>query len=161
MDSISAFLNQDHAYCDSLFDQVEHSVRESDWQQAADHMRRFIRAMEGHIAMEEKVLFQAFERMQGQPCYPLAMLRIEHRHLEMLIRRTLGAVLDAAAVDFALHAETLTLLKQQHSAKEDVILYPMLDKLLARERAPLLAQMRALRGGDLEARSTGTPDFVV
>ena len=33
--------------------------------------------------------------------------------------------------DFILHAETLTILTQQHGLKEDEMMYPLLDRILA------------------------------
>lgn len=162
MDTISAYLSLDHEVCDDLFAQVEQHVDKQDWLQAVQHMRRFEGAMTRHIAMEEQVLFHAFEGKVGQLCYPIGALRAEHRQLELLIRRASGAVLGAAAIDFALHAETLCLLKQQHGAKEDAIFYPLLDQLLARERPALLARMREIREGRIRLAPAPAPaDYAI
>ncbi len=40
--------------------------------------------------------------------------------------------------------ETLLILMQQHNMKEERILYPMADEVLARDSEQLLAQMKAL-----------------
>lgn len=143
--TVSKFLKRDHIHCDQLFDCVEECVDNEDWLGASAAMQRFSAAMEQHIGMEEQILYPALERTLVQGMQPVAMLRVEHRQLSMLLIRLDEAVKCQARNDFLLHAETFALLRQQHDMKEDELLYPFLDQLLVRERDAILFAMQAMR----------------
>jgi hemerythrin-like domain-containing protein len=146
MDTISSFLAHDHEHCDDLFTRAERSAGRRDWSAAAVQMRCFSDALDLHIAMEEQVLFPGFERTLAHAREPVAMLRTEHLQMRMLARRLTEAADAHALSDFVLHSETFALLRQQHSAKEDQLLYPFLDQVLAFEREAVLTAMQAVRG---------------
>ena len=91
--------------------------------------------------MEEKVLLPAFEQTLSDSAEPVAMLRAEHRQIHGIVNRMWDAIQHFDAFDYVLHAETLTLLMQQHALKEEEMLYPLLDKALACKRAQIINAM--------------------
>ncbi len=77
-----------------------------------------------HFRMEEEVLFPGFETATGSSAGPTQM----------------RAAVDAgSADDFLGAADTLMVLMQQHNMKEEGILYPMCDQVLAAQWARRLA----------------------
>ncbi len=141
MDTICDHLVLDHKRCDHLFAQAENSVSERNWKNADASFRQFYDALKQHIRMEEKVLFPAFEQTIRHGDGPIAMLRIEHQQMRGMVERMHDALRRFDAVDFLLHSETFILLMQQHSMKEEVLLYPLLDKALAGRRDKVIHAM--------------------
>ena len=61
MSTILEFLGADHRACDGLFAESEAAVADHRWEEAAGLFSRFHAAMLRHLAMEEQILFPAFE----------------------------------------------------------------------------------------------------
>jgi len=144
MSTFSIFMGSDHQRCDQLFATAEQAVDDGDWQQADEAHRNFIAAMRHHFSMEEELLFPAFEQANGNSMGPTAVMRHEHEQM-----RELFADMDAAITQQDPHAylgnsETLLILMQQHNAKEEQILYPMSDRVLAPQQEELLQKMQAM-----------------
>lgn len=130
MGTICDYLLLDHKRCDDFFAYLEESVGRHDWKEAETRFRQFHDALKQHMRMEEKVLFPAFEQAIRDSGGPITMLRMEHGRIRGIIDRMADAVGRTDTADFLLHAETFTLLLQQHSLKEEEMLYPLLDKIL-------------------------------
>lgn len=90
-------------------------------------LSRFCDAMERHLGVEERVLFPALEQRMGRGG-PITVMRQEHDAI-----RGLMAALRVAEAPGAYGpiVETLTVLVQQHHVKEEHVLYPLSDELLA------------------------------
>jgi hemerythrin-like domain-containing protein len=151
MDTICEYLRFDHKRCDDLFDQTETSIAQRNWKDAFVHFRSFQDAMKQHIRMEEKVLFPVFEQVIHGSSGPISMLRLEHQQIRGIVYRMSDAIDRFNAADYALHAETLTLLMQQHTMKEEDMLYPLLDKALACKRASIIRAMEEFISPELGA----------
>lgn len=130
MGTICDYLLLDHQRCDDFFAHLEESVGQHDWQEAGVRFRLFHDELKQHLRMEEKILFPAFEQAIRDSGGPIGMLRLEHGRIRGIIERMSDAVARTDPVDFLLHAETFTILLQQHSQKEEEMLYPLLDKIL-------------------------------
>jgi len=141
---ISEFLNQQHRHCDEEFSRAEAVADGGDVATAGQHFQRFKIAMEGHFSTEEEVLFPRFEALTGNVGGPTAVMRDEHAQMRALLG-DMGLALDGGdADDFLDQSETLLILMQQHNLKEEEMLYPMMDQVLAGESAALLEKLRAL-----------------
>ncbi len=127
-----SFFATDHRECDTAWGAVEDAVTSGDPVRGKAAWEAFRARLERHFRMEEEVLFPAFEEttgMQGQG--PTAVMRAEHQQMRGLLGQmareaeagNLQAVLD--------HGDTLLMLVQQHNAKEEGMLYPMADQVLA------------------------------
>jgi iron-sulfur cluster repair protein YtfE (RIC family) len=150
MTTISEFMLNGHAACDDLFTSARHAA--GDWKQAASGIAAFREALLEHIAMEEEVLFPAFEAETGMSeGGPSATMRDEH----VQIRALLDELADAAARrderHYLVSADTLLALMQQHNMKEESMMYPMIDQAAPGRADELIAKCRAI-----ELRAFGT-----
>ncbi|RZI42047.1 hemerythrin domain-containing protein [Herbaspirillum sp. HC18] len=141
MDTICEYLKFDHQRCDDLFERVETSIAERNWKDGIHRFRLYDNLMRQHIRMEEKILLPAFAQAMAGSAGPISMLQAEHVRIHGLIERMWEAIREFNAIDFALHAETLTLLMQEHTMKEDDMLYPLLDRALGANSAKIVRAM--------------------
>lgn len=146
MHSVREYLGDDHARCDDLFAQAEKQVSDGAWDSARASHDEFIRAMERHFTMEESVLFPAFEQASGSEMGPTAVMRHEHVQMRQLFAAMEEAVQRKSSDDYLGNSETLLILMQQHNAKEEQILYPMIDRMFGAQLPALLQQMESSGG---------------
>ena len=143
MKTICEYLAQEHLRCDRLFAKVESCIAQRDWRNADQHFRLFEDAMGRHIVMEESILFPAFINAVSGASAPIAMLRTEHQRLKAIFERFEDSLQRQDLRDFALHADSYVLLVRQHSMKEEEMLYPLLDRILADSRERIVDAMCA------------------
>jgi iron-sulfur cluster repair protein YtfE (RIC family) len=143
MKSLSEYLETDHRYCDELVELVGPLAQAGKWGEAQQALEAFEAALERHLAREEQVLFPALERAHGGPMGPTHMMRVEHGGMRDLLSQMRDAVEQRDADELDASTETLRITLQQHNMKEEGILYPMADRLLAGEASELL---QALEG---------------
>jgi len=141
---ITDFMGDDHRRCDHIFAGAEESVSKGDWSSAESDNRRFLEAMEHHFRMEEEMLFPRFEEVSGHTMGPTEMMRHEHRQMRQLFEQMNQAVAAKSADDYLGASETLLILMQQHNAKEEQMLYPMSDQVLAGEQDELINKLEAV-----------------
>lgn len=144
MTSISAFLTPDHQHCDTLFAAAEDAAGRGEWQTAAEAWARFHDALRHHFAMEEEVLFPAFESRTGMTHGPTQVMRMEHRQMGDLLNQLADALARQDTDAFLGDCETLLITMQQHNMKEEQMLYHMADQVLAGEAEDVIGRMRAV-----------------
>lgn len=144
MTTITETMGLDHKQCDEVFAAVERDVNEGRWDAAGQAMRQFAEAMRAHFAMEEDVLFPAFEAATGNTFGPTAVMRSEHEQMRAILKELDDALAQRDQSEFAGIADTLNIMLQQHNMKEEGILYPMTDRVLAATREELLDAMSKL-----------------
>ncbi|MFN3397922.1 MAG: hemerythrin domain-containing protein [Sulfurimicrobium sp.] len=144
MTTISDFLAPDHQRCDNLFAAAEAAAARGDWDDAATGFASFQNAMLHHFAMEEEIMFPAFETRTGMTQGPTAMMRSEHRQMTDLLNQMADAAARKDSDAFLGDAETLLIIMQQHNMKEEQMLYQMADQVLAGELDDLIGRMRAM-----------------
>jgi hemerythrin-like domain-containing protein len=144
MSTILDFMGGDHRACDDLFAAAEDAAAQKNWDSARSLFARFQAAMAHHLAMEEKVLFPAFEARTGMSMGPTQVMRMEHEQMRDLIREMAGAVASTDHDRYLGLSETLNMLMQQHNLKEENVLYPMTDQALGGELDDLLRSMEAV-----------------
>lgn len=129
---LTAFFEQDHRDCDARWADVEELLDARDVDAARPAWQKFDTGMRRHIAMEEEVLFPAFEsaaRMAGGG--PTAVMRLEHQQMRDLLDQ-IESAMEAGDSEQAMDiGDTLLMLIQQHTIKEEGMLYPMAENLLA------------------------------
>jgi len=145
MGMIVEFLGSDHRACDDLFVSAENAVALKGWANARSLFERFESAMAHHFAMEEAVLFPAFEARTGMSMGPTQVMRSEHEQMRGLIRDMAQALAGSDQDNYLGQSETLNMLMQQHNLKEENMLYPMSDQVLAPDRDQLIQSMQATR----------------
>lgn len=144
MTTITDFLATDHKRCDQLFAAAETVAVTGDWGAVRLEFGHFRDALQHHFAMEEEIMFPAFEARTGMTQGPTAVMRSEHRQMTDLLDRISGAVERKDANAYLGDADTLLILMQQHNVKEEQMLYQMADRALANEREEVVGRMRAL-----------------
>ncbi|MEW6415670.1 MAG: hemerythrin domain-containing protein [Pseudomonadota bacterium] len=143
MRTILEYLGTDHRACDDLFASAEEAAGHEDWNRGREMFGKFQAAMARHLAMEEDVLFPAFEERTGMRAGPTQVMRMEHAQMRELIDAMAQAVDAGDAERFLGLSETLNVLMQQHNLKEENMLYPMSDRTLGEERERVLDAMDA------------------
>jgi iron-sulfur cluster repair protein YtfE (RIC family) len=144
MNTVLEFLGSDHRACDEWFAAAEAAVASGRWDTARELFGRLDAAMARHLAMEEEVLFPAFEARTGMRSGPTEVMRMEHAQMRDLLRGMADAVAAGNQDRFLGLSETLNVLMQQHNLKEENMLYPMSDQVLAGERDALVRAMEAV-----------------
>lgn len=143
MQTISDYLSADHQRCDALFADAEAAAASGQLAGAQAGFAAFRQAMLHHLAMEETVLFPAFDQVSGNGMGPTRMMRMEHEQMRELFAQMDDALAAGNIRTFAGVAETLLILMQQHNLKEEQILYPMTDRALANTEQ-IIGQMEAV-----------------
>jgi iron-sulfur cluster repair protein YtfE (RIC family) len=144
MTTISEFLVPDHKRCDNLFAATEAAVARQDWVNASTGFDAFQGALLHHFAMEEEIMFPAFEGRTGMRQGPTMVMRTEHRQMTDLLTRMSAAIGRKDENAFLGDADTLLILMQQHNVKEEQMLYQMADQALANELDQVVGRMRAV-----------------
>lgn len=144
MTSLSRFLSTDHSHCDDVFADAENAVVAKDWARAQSEFQRFLGEMKHHFAMEEDVLFPAFEAQTGMSGGPTAVMRGEHAQMNEVFTAMREALARQDGNGYLGLSETLLMLMRQHNLKEENILYPMADQALAGQEGALLARMEGI-----------------
>ncbi len=141
MDNISDFMTSNHHACDELFASAEECVGNGDWVKGKTDFTAFLAAMKRHFAMEEEVLFPAFDKKTGMDMGPTFVMRSEHKQMNKVfddMQQALGAKDSDGYLGLS---ETLLMLMQQHNMKEEQMLYRMMDQELGAETPALLKQI--------------------
>jgi len=148
MENISTALTRDHRGCDSLIAAVEEAVEKHHWDEAGRLFSDFVASMERHLGKEEEVLFPALEQKAGTGMGPVQVMRKEHEDMRRLFTEIREDIVQQQAEHCLGLSDTLLMLMQQHNLKEESILYPMADQMLAGEQSEVIAQFIARGGGN-------------
>ena len=144
MTTIGSYLKDDHARCDALFATVQASVKQGHWAQAIAGFACFSAALERHMTMEETVMFAALEKYIGRAAGPTSVMRTEHRYMRGIMVRLAESIEQRHPDYFFNHADTLEILTRQHDLKEEAMLYPMADRVLADLQYEIINAMDAV-----------------
>jgi hemerythrin-like domain-containing protein len=143
MDTIASYLEQEHAHCDALFRLANESMCLGRWEQAGHEIATFEHAIERHLQVEERVLFPAYEYALGHAIAPTTSMRSEHLRIRAVVQRLADAVKAHDSSAFFNHADAYLLLMHEHSQKEEGVLYPRIERVLAHACKDLVNAMRA------------------
>jgi len=133
MTTISTFMQHNHRQCDELYAAAEEAVANQEWAAANAGWLAFTSELNTHITdREEGQLFPALEAANG-PAGPIAMMRMEHEQMRALVAQMNDALAAQEQQRFLGLGETLMMLTQQHNMKEENILYPIMDQIIAGE----------------------------
>lgn len=123
-----SFLTADHRACDALWGELEEALDADDATRSGSLWSGFDAALRRHLAMEEEVIFPAFQDATGMRGFgPVEVMKMEHTQIRALLDR-MGREADGSNWQGLMdEGDTLMMLIGQHNAKEEGILYPMLD----------------------------------
>lgn len=141
-DSISQYLTDDHRRCDHLLAACEAATSAQVWPSLDEAAETLVGAMERHFRIEEEVLFPELEQASGQAGGPVAVMRMEHEQMRLLLAE-LATVVRQRDRDGSFGVlETLHMFTLQHNTKEEGILYPLADRTLTDTAPTITARMK-------------------
>ncbi len=144
MTIIGNFMTADHRHCDEVLARAEEAAHGGDLDTAAKAFETFHAAMLRHIAMEDDVLFPAFEQVTGMSQGgPTETMRVEHVQMQAVFDEMKAALAKRDANQYLGLCETLLVLMQQHNLKEEGMMYPMLDQALGEQAGELIGRCNA------------------
>ncbi len=125
---LAAFFEADHRRCDALWAEVERAGGDD----RLSAVEAFVQAVRNHLAMEEDVLFPAFEEATGMAGMgPTVVMRSEHEQMRGVLDLVERAALAGDFDEVLDQGDTLHILTQQHNSKEEQVLYPASEMHLA------------------------------
>ena len=132
MKSIEPIMRHDHQRLDALLEAAADAVSEQRWQDGAVLLERFRHGIvDGHMVVEETLLFPAFESQPGNADLALtAILRKGHQDLRVFLEEMAEDIAAHDDEEFAALLRTLRALLRQHDAKEESELYPHLAAIM-------------------------------
>lgn len=141
-EDVSSLLGTDHERLDSLFADARRLAAAGELLAARAAFEPFAQGLARHLAVEEQVLFPAFDAtvpMRG----PTTVMAHEHRSIEHLLGRAREALEADDSGRFDDAAAELSELLHAHNVKEERVLYPRLDAALdPAARADLVARLQ-------------------
>ena len=143
MTTIAEFMTSDHKTCDYKFADAETAALAGDWSKAETAFNAFRDDMARHFRREEDVLFPALTSAGG-PSGPVHIMLMEHAQIKELLKQMGAAVEHKNAQQYSGLSETILMVMQQHNLKEENILYPITDQILAAQRETILGQMQSV-----------------
>jgi len=146
---LAGFFAQDHRDCDARWADVEELLDNGDVDMARDAWQKYDTGVRRHLEMEEEVLFPAFDARSGMAGGgPTAVMRMEHQQVRGLLD-VISELIESGEAENALdHGDTLLMLIQQHNIKEEGMLYPMAENMLADEWEALADHLEKYLAGE-------------
>jgi iron-sulfur cluster repair protein YtfE (RIC family) len=139
-DSMKEILGGDHRRLDAILADAKRGLAAGDIARAAEHFARFRSGLERHIALEEEIVFPAFEALAGPSAGgPIQVMRREHAEIQRLMAEVSEHLARGGEPGHATPFAPLTALLYAHNGKEERILYPATDE--AAQRADALAAL--------------------
>ena len=134
MSSTDNWLEHEHSLYENLLLQCQDAVESEDWGTADLLFKKMLTSLKRHMALEEEVLYPAYESSSHAPQGPTQALRAEHDQIVRLVTDT-AQVIKSRGSDHVL--ECLLQLETQmikHHEKEEDIFLPMASHILAAKR---------------------------
>lgn len=136
--SVMEYLQADHRRLDGIMGSCKQMAEGGNIEGARAAFSEFQQGLLRHIRIEEEMLFPEFEAATGLPKEggPTGVMRYEH----VEIQRLLGLILDVfqgaqpSVAEFERLRSALVALLHEHNMKEERILYPMTDQMVAPAR---------------------------
>jgi iron-sulfur cluster repair protein YtfE (RIC family) len=139
-EGLAAFFLGDHRSIDQSWASIE---KAGGGAETGPLFEAFDKALRRHFAMEEEVMFPAFEQVSGMTGGgPTFVMRSEHEQMRGVLDQ-MEASLAKGEIDELLDlGDTLLMLIQQHNSKEEGILYPAADGMLGAQWSEMHGQLK-------------------
>lgn len=145
MESITAFMQQDHVLIDGILERATAAAQAGDLAALEREATLFLQRLERHIDMEENLLFPAFEERTGMTAAgPSAQMRAEHEQMQGIFLQMRAAVAAKDAAGYRRASQALLEVLVPHNLKEEQMMYPMLDDAMGAEAPALLADVKEM-----------------
>ena len=152
MNPTDNWLVHEHSLYEELLTRCREAVETEDWGSVDRVIGELVTHLKRHMALEEEVLFPAYEANPEAPQGPTTALREEHAGIIRLIRDTVQ-VIGTRDSDHVLeclsHLETRMI---KHHEKEEDIFLPMASHILKSRRDELLRKLERFDAAKLQRR---------
>ena len=140
--TIKDFMTHKHRECDHFLAEAEEAVEKGDFDTALEKYLAFKNETLKHFDMEEEYLFPMFEQKTGMTQGPTQVMRMEHAQAKSLFEKMDEAynAKDKERI-FGL-GESMNILLQQHNAKEEQMLYTMMQQHLMSENDEIVQKLQ-------------------
>ncbi len=141
MSSTENWLVHEHSLYENLLSRCTEAIEIEDWKTADLLFRKMVTHLKRHMALEEEVLYPAYEAETHAPQGPTGALREEHDHIVRLVT-DMSRVIKTRDSDHVL--ECLVHLEKQmikHHEKEEDIFLPMASHILEAKREDISRQL--------------------
>ncbi len=125
--TIKDFMTHKHRECDEYLSKAEDAIEKNDEQKAKEEYKNFKKETMLHFDMEEDYLFPMFEEKTGMTQGPTQVMRMEHAQAKSLFEKLDEAINSMDKERFFGLSESMMILLQQHNAKEEQMLYTMMQ----------------------------------
>jgi len=152
MNPTDNWLVHEHSLYEELLSRCREAAETEDWGSVDRVVHELVAHLKRHMALEEEVLFPAYEATPHAPQGPTTALREEHANIVRLIRDT-AQVIRTRDSDHVL--ECLAQLEYhmiKHHEKEEDIFLPMASHILNSSRDELLRELEAFDASKLQKR---------
>lgn len=146
------WLVHEHSLYEELLSRCQESVDMEDWNTADLVFHELVMHLKRHMALEEEVLYPAYEAAAHAPQGPTIALRAEHDIIVRLIQ-DMARIIKSRDSDHVL--EGLVHLENEmikHHEKEEDIFLPMASYILRDSRADLLRKLDEIDVSKIQGR---------
>jgi hemerythrin-like domain-containing protein len=142
-ETVTDYLSWDHDRLEAILEATRRAVGEGRLAEARTVYRGFDEGLNRHIRIEEEILFPVFEAKSGIVEGPTTVMRAEHKAIQLAIAMMRDGLDAGDASRFDAGLKHLQSVLPGHNAKEEHVLYPTTDRLLAEdERATFTARLQ-------------------
>ena len=140
--TIKDFMIHKHRECDHILAEAEDAVEKGEFDTALERYLAFKNETIKHFDMEEEFLFPEFEAKTGMTQGPTQVMRMEHSQAKSLFEKMDEAynAKDKERI-FGL-GESMNILLQQHNAKEEQMLYTMMQMHLGERNDEIVERLQ-------------------
>jgi hemerythrin-like domain-containing protein len=146
LNSTDNWLEHEHSLYEYLIASCQQAAETEDWGSVSQSFDELVTHLKQHMALEEEVLYPAYEASSEAPQGPTMALREEHDRIARLVR---DIALLLRTRDSEQTLESLAFLENllvKHHEKEEDIFLPMASHILRDQREELLRQLEAFDG---------------
>jgi hemerythrin-like domain-containing protein len=146
MNSTDNWLVHEHSLYEDLLTECHYAVENEDWEGVNLIFSQLVMHLKRHIALEEEVLYPAYESAPHAPQGPTTALREEHSTIIRLLQ-DMAPVIRTRDSEHLL--ECLAHLENQmikHHEKEEDIFLPMASLILYSRRDELSSRLKQFEG---------------
>ena len=140
--TIKDFMTHNHRECDRLLTLAEDAIEKGDFDDAKAKYEDFKDETLKHFTKEEEYLFPMFE---DKSCMggagPTQVMRMEHEQVRSLLGKMDEAIKDADKDRFYGLSDSMMILLQQHNAKEEQMLYTMIQNTFNSENDEIVEKL--------------------
>jgi len=138
---VTAYLSRDHIRLGVLMDGASAAMAAGRLAEARAAFRAFQEVLVRHLRLEDQLVFPLFEVRTGLlGGGPTGVMRDEHRDIRSALERMDAALRSEDPAAFAQGLAFLQASLSDHTAKEERVIYPMLDGLLSEKERRLFVE---------------------